>query len=168
MHYYRRSRIYRSNLVEKLIKLKHNVIVIDNLSTGRITNLKKIKNKIKFVNHDIRKIQKFRGYFDKVDWVFHLAGLADIVPSIKEPSKYFKANVEGTLNVINASKEKKIRKLVYAASASCYGLPKSFPTSEKDQIDTRYPYALTKYLGEKLVLDCYLEFIKQITYLLDF
>ena len=84
---------------------------------------------------------------------FHLAGLADIVPSIKEPSKYFKANVEGTLNVINASKEKKIRKLVYAASASCYGLPKSFPTSEKDQIDTRYPYALTKYLGEKLVLD---------------
>ena len=143
-----------SNLAEKLIKLKHNVMVIDNLSTGRIKNLKKIKNKTKFVNHDISQdTKKFRKYFDKVDWVFHLAGLADIVPSIKEPSKYFKANVEGTLNVINASKEKKIRKLVYAASASCYGLPKSFPTNEKDQIDTRYPYALTKYLGEKLVLD---------------
>ena len=143
-----------SNLAEKLVQLDHEVIIIDNLSTGKIKNLKNIKNKIKFINHDISKdTEKFRSYFNKVDWVFHLAGLADILPSIKEPTKYFKANVEGTLNVINASKNKKIKKLVYAASASCYGLPKKFPTDENSKIDTRYPYALTKYLGEKLVLD---------------
>jgi UDP-glucose 4-epimerase len=143
-----------SNLAEKLVQLDHKVIIIDNLSTGKIKNLKNIKNKIKFINHDISKdTEKFRSYFNKVDWVFHLAGLADILPSIKEPTKYFKANVEGTLNVINASKNKKIKKLVYAASASCYGLPKKFPTDENSKIDTRYPYALTKYLGEKLVLD---------------
>ena len=143
-----------SNLAEKLVKLGHKVIILDNLSTGRINNLKNIKNKIKFINCDIsRDCKRFRSFCNNVDWVFHLAGLADIVPSIKEPSKYFNANVQGTLNVANVSKDKKIKKLVYAASASCYGLPKKFPTNEKAKIDTRYPYALTKYLGEKIVID---------------
>jgi UDP-glucose 4-epimerase len=143
-----------SNLAEKLVKSGHKVIILDNLSTGVSSNLKTIKNKIKFINCDISKDNKrFRSFFNNVDWVFHLAGLADIVPSIKEPSKYFNANVQGTLNVVNASKDKKIKKLVYAASSSCYGIPKKFPINEKAEIDTRYPYALTKYLGEKLVID---------------
>tara|TARA_B100001057_G_C22836271_1_gene945318 strand:+ start:1547 stop:2527 length:981 start_codon:yes stop_codon:yes gene_type:complete len=143
-----------SNLSEKLVKLGYKVTVIDNLSTGRLNNLKKIKNKIKFINYDISKDSKrFRNFFKNVKWVFHLAGLADIVPSIKEPKKYFKANVEGTLNVVNAARDKKVKKLIYAASASCYGIPKKFPTNEKAKIDTKYPYALTKFLGEKLVID---------------
>ena len=79
--------------------------------------------------------------------------MADIVPSIRNPKKYFRANVEGTLNVINASKDSRVKKLVYAGSASYYGIPKKFPINEDAEIDTRYPYALTKYLGEKLVLD---------------
>ena len=143
-----------SNLADKLVELGHKVIVIDNLSTGRKQNLKKIIKKIKFVNHDISiDSKKFEKLFYNVDWVFHLAGLADIVPSIKNPKKYFQSNVRGTLNVINASKDKNVKKLIYAASASCYGIPKKFPTNENSKIDTRYPYALTKYLGEKLVLD---------------
>ena len=143
-----------SNLSEKLVKLGYKVTVIDNLSTGRLNNLKKIKNKIKFINYDISKDSKrFRNFFKNVKWVFHLAGLADIVPSIREPKKYFKANVEGTLNVVNAARDKKVKKLIYAASASCYGIPKKFPTNEKAKIDTKYPYALTKFLGEKLVID---------------
>ena len=143
-----------SNLSEKLVKLGYKVTVIDNLSTGRLGNLKKIKKKIKFINYDISKDSKrFRNFFKNVKWVFHLAGLADIVPSIKEPKKYFKANVEGTLNVVNAARDKKVKKLIYAASASCYGIPKKFPTNEKAKIDTKYPYALTKFLGEKLIID---------------
>ena len=143
-----------SNLAERLVKLGHKVIILDNLSTGRLKNLNKIKKKIKFVKCDIsNNTKRLRLIFKKVDWVFHLAGLADIVPSIENPTKYFKANVEGTLNIVNASKDQKIKKLIYAASASCYGIPSKYPTNEKSKIDTRYPYALTKYLGEKIVLD---------------
>ncbi len=143
-----------SNLAEKLVKMGHRVTVIDNLTTGRKKNLREIIKKIKFINHDISiNNEKFKNYFNNIDWVFHLAGLADIVPSIKDPQKYFKSNVQGTLNVINASKDKNIKKLIYAASASCYGIPNQYPTKETSRIDTRYPYALTKYLGEKLVID---------------
>ena len=143
-----------SNLADKLVLLGHKVTVIDDLSTGVKKNLNNIKNKIKFINHDISKeTPKFKKIFNGADWVFHLAGLADIVPSIRNPKKYFKANVEGTLNVINASKDSKVKKLVYAGSASYYGIPKRFPIKEDAPIETNYPYALTKYLGEKLVLD---------------
>ena len=142
-----------SNLVDELVKLKCKVTVIDNLSTGQLKNLSKSSSKIKFVNMDIStKSKKLDKICENVDWVFHLAGLADIVPSIKEPKKYFDANVNGTLNILEVCRKKKIKKFIYAASASCYGLPKKFPTSEKSLIDTQYPYAMTKYLGEKLVM----------------
>ena len=85
--------------------------------------------------------------------MIHLAGLADLIPSISNPNKYFNTNVLGTLNVLNAAKKNNVKKFVYAASASCYGIPKKFPISENSKIDTQYPYATTKYLGEKLVLD---------------
>ena len=143
-----------SNLADKLHSLGHNIIVIDNLSTGVKKNLNHIKKGIKFVNHDISKNTKnFKKIFKGADWVFHLAGLADIVPSIKNPALYFKSNVEGTLNVVNASKDNNVKKLVYAGSASYYGLPKKFPIMENARLETRYPYALTKYLGEKIVLN---------------
>ena len=143
-----------SNLVDKLLKLGHKVIVIDNLSSGQKNNLKKVKKKIKFINADISSIKqkKLNKIFSNTDYVFHLAGLADIVPSITRPDKYFKANVQGTLNVLIAAKLAKIKKFIYAASASCYGIPQKFPTNENSEINLRYPYALTKYLGEKLVL----------------
>ena len=77
-------------------------------------------------------------YFKGIDYVFHLAGLAEIIPSIKNPKKYFINNVIGTLNVLEASKKAKIKKFVYAASSSCYGTPKKIPTSEKDKIDLKH------------------------------
>lgn len=143
-----------SNLVEKLVALGHEVTVVDNLSTGKKKNLKNVLNKIKFINLDIsKKNKKLQKIFFSVDWVFHLAGLADIVPSIENPSKYFESNVIGTLNLLELSKKSNVKKFIYAASASCYGFPKKYPTDEKQLIDTRYPYAMTKYLGEKIVLD---------------
>jgi len=142
-----------SNLVDRLIKLGHQVIVLDNLSTGRLSNLLQVKNKIEFINVDVANSENsIDQYFNDVDWVFHLAGLADIVPSIKNPYSYFQTNTKGTLNVLEASKKIGIKKLIYAASASCYGVPEKYPTDEKSKVDPQYPYALTKFLGEQLVI----------------
>jgi|TARA_B100000315_G_scaffold235190_1_gene249906 UDP-glucose 4-epimerase len=140
-----------SNLVDRLVESGHDVIVLDNLSTGNIINLDKVKNKIKFINIDITK-QNLDDYFENVDQVFHLAGLADIVPSIKNPKAYFDVNLLGTLNVLEAAKNKQVKKCIYAASASCYGIPSDYPTNEKSKIDPKYPYALTKYLAEEMVI----------------
>ena len=142
-----------SNLVEKLVNLKHNVIVLDNLSTGRLSNLNTVIKKITFKNIDITnnyKLSKIN--FKNIDWIFHLAGLADIVPSIENPMKYFNANVVGTLNILEKVRKEKIKKFIYAASASCYGVPRKFPTEENSKIQLEYPYALTKNLGENLVM----------------
>lgn len=143
-----------SHVVEYLLKFKKNVKVIDNLSTGQLSNLSNCIKKINFFNVDISNSPKqLAKIFNNVDCVIHLAGLADLVPSITNPERYFSVNVLGTLNVLEAAKKNNVKKFIYAASASCYGLPKKFPISENSKIDTQYPYATTKYLGEKLVLD---------------
>lgn len=142
-----------SNLVDKLVAEGLDVTVLDNLSTGQLKNLENSKKKIKFINIDISKqINDLKDIFKNSDWIFHFAGLADIVPSIVEPKKYFDANVLGTINVLEAVRKNNIKSFIYAASASCYGLPKKYPTSEDSQIDIQYPYALTKYLGENAVM----------------
>jgi UDP-glucose 4-epimerase len=105
-----------------------------------------------FAEADIRKSQAISPYFEGIDWVFHLAALADIVPSIEKPREYFETNVDGTFNVLEASKQAGVKRFLYAASSSCYGLASQFPTPESAPVDPQYPYALTKYLGEQLVL----------------
>ena len=87
-----------------------------------------------------------------MDKVFHLAALADIVPSIQQPNEYYDSNVTGTLNVLEACRKYKVKKIVYAASSSCYGIANQIPTNEKAPISPQYPYALTKQLGESLIL----------------
>ena len=144
-----------SNLVDELVKQKHQVIVLDNLSTGQKKNLNKCFGKIRFINIDIsseKNTLKLEKELKGVDIVFHLAGLADIVPSIENPNSYLKVNVTGTLNILNAAKKNNIKKFIYAASASCYGANPKYPTDEKNIIKTEYPYALSKNLGEQLVL----------------
>ena len=142
-----------SNLVDYLVKKGHKVIILDNFITGRLSNLSHHKKKnIKIIKVDISTNKKLEKYFKGIDYVFHLAGLADIVPSIENPDKYFKTNVIGTFNVIQAAKKANVKKIIYAASASCYGMPKKFPTSEDDEINPMYPYAFTKWQGEKLIM----------------
>ena len=134
-----------SNLVDQLVLKKHKVIVLDNFSTGRLSNLSQHKKKdVKIVKVDISSNKNLDKYFKGVKYVFHLAGLADIVPSIKNPDKYFKSNVVGTINVVQAAKKANIKKLIYAASASCYGIPEEYPTKENSKINPMYPYAFTK------------------------
>ena len=141
-----------SHLAEFLIKKGHKIIVIDNLSTGRLSNIKKFKNKLKFVKADISKFGRWTENFKNAKIVFHLAALADIVPSIQNPKKYFDSNVVGTENIASASIKYKVKKIVYSASSSCYGIPNRYPTSETETIKPQYPYALTKNLGELILM----------------
>lgn len=142
-----------SNLVDKLVLKNHKVIVLDNFSTGRLSNLfHHSKKNVKIVKIDISSKRNLDKYFKGVKYVFHLAGLADIVPSIENPDEYFKSNVIGTFNVIQAAKKANIKKLIYAASASCYGFPDKFPTKEKSKIKPIYPYAFTKWQAEELIM----------------
>lgn len=144
-----------SNLVDELVRRGNKVIVLDNFSTGLRKNLSKNLKKIKIIKIDIslsKNLSKLKKIFIGVDCVFHLAGLADIVPSIEKPIRYYETNVTGTLNILEASKINRVKKVIYAASASCYGKSPRLPTDEKCKIFTEYPYALTKNLGEKLVL----------------
>jgi len=143
-----------SHLIEELLKNKKNqVVVLDNLITGRLTNININNKNLRFYNCDISKNTKnFVRFFKNIHTVFHLAALADIVPSINDPLLYYRTNVTGTINVLNACKINNVKKIVYAASASCYGVPKKFPTLETSKISLNYPYALTKKIGEDLLL----------------
>ncbi len=142
-----------SHMVDYLLKKNFNVIVVDNLSGGRIQNISKHKkNKnFKFKKLDIRNIKSKLKIFKNIDYVFHFAGLGDIVPSIQNPKDYFDVNVIGTMKLIDVFKDAKLKKFVYAASSSCYGIANT-PTDENHKIDTKYPYALSKYQGEQIVL----------------
>ena len=143
-----------SHLVELLINQGYEVIALDNLSSGRLQNLS-VNDKsprFTFVKADINDIQEINPVFMRVDWVFHLAGLADIVPSIEMPNQYFNTNVAGTLNVLECAKANGVKRVIYAASSSSYGVPDTYPTDENSPIKPQYPYALTKYMGEELVL----------------
>lgn len=143
-----------SHLVELLISEGHQVTVIDNLISGNLENLKNIQNdkNFTFINADIRYKDSLSNIDQKVDCIFHLAGLADIVPSIEMPQDYFDTNVTGTFNMLQFAKKLGVKKFVYAASSSSYGIPNKYPTNENELIQPLYPYALTKHLGEELVL----------------
>jgi UDP-glucose 4-epimerase len=142
-----------SHLVELLLQRGHQVLVWDNFSTGRPQNLSHLQSNEHLVIEeiDVPSNQPPEVPPD-IDWVFHLAALADIVRSIQEPEKYFRANVLGTFNVLQALRERPIKKLVYAASSSCYGIPDTYPTPETAPNHPQYPYALTKQLAEDLLL----------------
>ena len=93
-----------SHLTELLLSEGHSVTIIDNLCTGSRENISKIvkNDRLKFVNVDIRDYEKLQTHFSDIDWVFHLAALADVVPSIDKPEDYYSTNVTGTFNVLNA------------------------------------------------------------------
>lgn len=143
-----------SHLVAALLDRGHEVTVLDNLSTGRRENLVGRIGSPRLHLHivDVVEASSIRPDFDGVDWVFHLAALADIVPSMERPLDYVRTNVSGTVNVLEAARSAGVKRFVYLASSTCYGIPSVYPTPETAEIHPMYPYALTKYLGEQCVL----------------
>lgn len=143
-----------SHLSELLLNSGHEVIAVDNLAIGTEKNLASFRSSTNFdfVNLDVSNYESLEKVSSNIDWVFHLAGLADVVPSIESPDSYFQTNVIGTYNIAKLSLDKSVKKTIYAASSSCYGIPDYFPTPETAKCNPRYPYALTKYLGEQILM----------------
>ncbi len=143
-----------SHLVDALLDRGDEVVVLDNLCTGRRENLPALGRnpRLSLEVADIAEPAAILPCFAGVERVFHLAARADIVPSIVEPLQYHRSNVDGTVSVLEASRKAGVKRLVYAASSSCYGIPDAYPTPEDAPARPQYPYALTKYLGEQCVL----------------
>ena len=143
-----------SHLVDRLVADGRRVRIIDNFRKGSLRNLEQHERcaDVEVVQADITDVDALRSALAGAERVFHLAAMADIVPSIEHPEIYFHSNVEGTFNVLQQAHAIGVKRFIYAASSSCYGIPDVFPTSETADIKPQYPYALTKYLGEQMVL----------------
>ncbi len=139
-----------SHMVDLLLDQGFGVRVIDNLVGGREANLAQHADDpdLTFDRRDVRDLAPDDALFAGARFVFHFAGIGDIVPSIENPLEYMSANVQGTAHVVEAARSAGVQKLVYAASSSCYGLART-PTREDHPISPEYPYALSKYLGEQ-------------------
>jgi len=144
-----------SHMVDRLLSENGGKVrVIDNLSNGNRRNLVQAEGnpRFEFIEADIADKAAVAGILDNAGRVFHFAALADIVPSIEQPEAYFRANVDGTFNMLEEARRAGVERFLYAASSTCYGIPDSYPTAETADIKPQYPYALTKNLGEQLVL----------------
>lgn len=143
-----------SHLTELLLEKGHLVLVLDSFINGRLENLAHLKTNpnLQVIKADVSEFDNIKDYFKGVDWVFHLAALADIVPSIQYPMVYHKNNVDGTISVLEAAKLAGVKRFLYTASSSCYGLADIVPTPEMAPIKPEYPYALTKNLGEQIAM----------------
>ncbi len=143
-------------MVDLLISRGFAVRVIDNLNSGLEANLGHIRGSADLVAEwrDVRSLAPDDPLFSGAKYVFHFAGVGDIVPSIEKPLEYMGVNSQGTVHVLEAARSAGVKKFVYAASSSCYGLA-TVPTREDHPIDPKYPYALSKYLGEQSSLHWY-------------
>jgi UDP-glucose 4-epimerase len=143
-----------SHLVDRLLADGDEVRVLDNASTGRLSNLRHQEANPRLSVHacDVADRDSLAPHFEGIETVYHLAALADIVPSIQRPMEYFQTNVDGTAGVMEACRNAGVKRVLYAASSSCYGIPEVFPTPETAPARPQYPYALTKYLGEQIAL----------------
>ncbi len=143
-----------SHLVDRLLAEGRTVRVIDNFAVGRRANLAHHEgNKaLEVIELDVADKRRVVEACEGVERIYHLAARADVVPSIQEPDAYYRANVDGTFSVLEGARKHGVKRMVYVASSSCYGIPDVYPTPETTPADTRYPYALTKYLGEQLTM----------------
>jgi UDP-glucose 4-epimerase len=145
-----------SHLSELLIGNRKisEIVVIDHLLDGSKKNIKNILKKKKFnlIKADICNLKSIEKHFKNAKYVFHLAAIADIVPSIVEPINYVKTNFMGTINVLECCRKYKVKKIIYAASSSCYGKTPKRKINENFKISTLYPYSFSKYIAEQAII----------------
>jgi nucleoside-diphosphate-sugar epimerase len=140
-----------SNIVKKLVSKGNNVTVIDNLYTGKESNLEAVKDKIIFLKDSILNIDLLEKEMKNIDGVFHQAALASVQDSFSKPDEYHNVNVNGTENILKMAKKNNF-KVVYASSSSVYGNPEKIPIKESDSKNPINPYAETKLKKEELAL----------------
>jgi len=143
-----------SHLVDRLLAQGRTVRAFDSFVVGRRANLKQHGDnpRLQIIEGDVADRNAVMAAAAGAERIFHLAARADIVPSIQEPEAYFRSNVDGTFCVLEVARRHGVKRFVYVASSSCYGIPATYPTAETAPADPRYPYALTKYLGEQLAM----------------
>ena len=138
-----------SNIAKLLIKEGHDVIIIDNLHTGKKKNIETILDQVKFFQADIRDYKKIEKILNSVDGIFHEAALTIVQESFSKPKEYHDVNVIGTENILKIGKKFNI-KVVFASSSSVYGNVETIPISEKFPCHPINPYGQTKLDDEIL------------------
>ena len=137
-----------SNTVDELVRRGHSVVVLDDFSSGKEENLTEVRNKITFIKGSITDIEVVRKAMHEAEYVLHLAAKTSVPRSVKDPIETNKINIDGTLNVLVAAKELKVKRVVFAASSSAYGETPTLPKVETMQPEPISPYGVTKYVGE--------------------
>src|SRR6202008_591144 len=137
-----------SNTVDELVRRGHSVVVLDDLSGGKEENLAEIRNKITFIKGSITDIEVVRKAMHEAEYVLHLAARTSVPRSVKDPIETNKINIDGTLNVLVAAKELKVKRVVFAASSSAYGETPTLPKVETMQPQPVSPYVVNKYVGD--------------------
>jgi nucleoside-diphosphate-sugar epimerase len=137
-----------SNTVDELVRRGHGVVVLDDLSAGKDENLAEIRNKITFVKGSINDLETIQKAAQQADYIIHLAARTSVPRSVKDPIDTNRVNVEGTLNVLVAARDNKVKRIVLAASSSAYGDTPTLPKTEQMQPAPVSPYGVSKYVGE--------------------
>src|SRR5215469_1280345 len=137
-----------SNTVDELVQRGHSVVVLDDFSAGKDDNLTEIRNKITIIKGSITDIETVRKAMHEAEYVLHLGARTSVPRSVKDPLETNRINIEGTLNVLVAAKEMKVKRVVFAASSSAYGETPTLPKVETMQPEPISPYGVTKYVGE--------------------
>ncbi len=137
-----------SNTVDELVRRGHGVVVLDDLSAGKEENLSEVRNKITFVKGSITDLETVQKACHQADYVIHLAARTSVPRSVKDPIETNRINVDGTLNVLIAARDNKVKRVVYAASSSAYGETATLPKTEALQPNPISPYGVSKFVGE--------------------
>jgi nucleoside-diphosphate-sugar epimerase len=137
-----------SNTVDELVRRGHSVVVLDDLSSGKEDNLAEVRNKITFIKGSLTDIEVVRKAMHEAEYVLHLGARTSVPRSVKDPIETNKINIDGTLNVLVAAKELKVKRVVFAASSSAYGETPTLPKVETMQPQPISPYGVTKFVGE--------------------
>src|SRR3982074_207222 len=137
-----------SNTVDELVRRGHSVVVLDDLSSGKEENLADIRNKITLIKGSITDIEVVRKAMHEAEYVIHLAARTSVPKSVKDPIETNRINIDGTLNVLVAARDAKVKRIVFAASSSAYGETPTLPKVEKMEPQPISPYGVTKYVGE--------------------
>jgi nucleoside-diphosphate-sugar epimerase len=137
-----------SNTVDELVRRGHSVVVLDDLSAGKEENLAEVRSKITFMKGSITDIEAVQKAMHQAEFVIHLAARTSVPRSVKDPVETNKVNVDGTLNILVAARDNKVKRVVFAASSAAYGETPTLPKTESMQPQPISPYGVTKYVGE--------------------
>jgi len=137
-----------SNTVDELVRRGHSVVVLDDLSSGKEENLAEVRSKITFMKGSITDLETVQKAMHQAEYVLHLAARTSVPRSVKDPIETNRINVDGTLNVLVAARDNKVKRVVYAASSSAYGETPTLPKTESMQPVPISPYGVAKYVGE--------------------